>query len=110
MDLDTLTDFEVTAGGFQAGAKLNRGGLFVTVKRKMYMLGDEGNPPSWRWFIVSEVFVYFPTSKADAMRIVGNHLALQDQALPPTIAAVWELWDRLPASQAAPPVQSKDMN
>jgi hypothetical protein len=110
MDLDTLTDFEITPGGFQAGAKLTKGGLFVTVKRKMYMMGDEQTPPSWRWYIVSEVFVYFPTPKSDAMRIVGSHLALHDQNLPPTITAVWDLWDRFPAGQVAPPVQSKDMN
>ena len=64
---------------------------------------------TWRWLFVSEVFVWFPTPKSEAMRITGSHVAQVDQALIPTLGPVWEPWDKFPESQAAPPVQTKDI-
>lgn len=111
MKLDESTEFEVTAGGFQAVARLGRGGLLVSVKRRMFVLGENGAPTTWRWFFVSDVFVYFPTPKSDAIRTVGNHLALYDQQLPPTIVDVWNLWDTFGEStEGSAPAQSKEMN
>ena len=96
--------FDATVTGLRVKAKLDDTGLLsVSVQRRTYVRDVEKKVTNWFWLFVSTVTVYLPISKAEAMRVVYHHLALHDQALIPTTAPIWELWDHFPEKIDAPP-------
>ena len=89
--------------GHKLTAEIVERGFIVTVKQRQ--LGNEDKKPAAAWFVRSQLMLWWPTSIAEAARVVAHHCAFYDQALPPLLSGLFDKLSAIPEAEQPKPAE-----